>query len=163
MIRVPYFDNAIVEIVEEIDPSDMKAAAALKAFLSLTEEDRLADSRHVYAYYKDFHEAVGGEDWLDEEMGIPQTPADIWAHVTPGDIEVQQGWNGDDNWYVSMEANCSWEVEHGLMMVWRNGTALTKVGGYDGHLTNVNAFADPTLEDVVYSASDPKYTTRLSD
>ncbi|HRP77595.1 MAG TPA: hypothetical protein PL183_00670 [Aquamicrobium sp.] len=50
------------------------------------------------------------------------------------------------------------------MLVWRNGTTLTKVGGYDGHLTNRSAYDDDDdrLIDVVYSASNPEYTTRLA-
>lgn len=163
MLKIPYFDNAEVELVEELEPGDTDAAAVLEAFLSLTPADRLADSRHVYAYYKDYHEAVGGEDWMDEEMGIPERPSDIWTYVTPGSIELYKGRGDDDNWYVIMEANCGWEIEHGLMLVWRNGRTLSKVGEYDGHVTNENAYADEGLKNVVYSASDPKYTTRLDD
>jgi hypothetical protein len=48
------------------------------------------------------------------------------------------------------------------MMVWRSGKVLNKVGGYDGHVTNVHAFDDDSLVDVVYAASNPDYTTRLS-
>ncbi|MFC3799213.1 DUF6985 domain-containing protein [Cohnella sp. GCM10012308] len=163
MLKIPYFDNAEVELVEELDPDAPEEAATLAAFLSLTAADRLADTRHVYAYYRDFYEAVGGEGWIDEEMGVPEAPADIWNYVTPGGIELRKGRNGDDNWYVLMEANCGWEAEHGLMMVWRNGTTLSKVGGYDGHATNVNARANPSLANVVYAASNPKYTTRLGE
>lgn len=161
MFKVPYFDNAEVEVLEEV--SDEGAASALASFLALTRADRISDSHHIFAYYRDYHEAVGGEDWLDEEMGVPETPGDIWKYVTPGgEIDVQKGRKDDDNWYVVMEANCGWEEEHGLMLVWRNGTTLIKVGGYDGHLTNRNAYADDSLIDVVYAASNPEYTTRLS-
>ncbi|UXN72265.1 hypothetical protein N8D56_12770 [Devosia sp. A8/3-2] len=164
MFKAPYFDNTEVKTIEDVDMSERGAAAALAAFRSLSPADRIADSRHVFAYYKDYHEAVGGEDWLDEQMGIPETPADIWKFVRPGsEIDVRKGRNGDDNWYVIMEANCGWEEEHGLMLVWRNGSALTKVGGYDGHVTNVNSYADDSLEDVVYAASNPEYTTRIHE
>lgn len=160
MFKVPYFDNAEMETIEEV--REEGAAAALAAFIALTRENRIADARHVYAYYKDYHQAVGGADWLDEEMGVPETPADIWKYVTPSnEIDVTKGRGGDENWYVVMEANCGWEEEHGLMLVWRNGAILTKVGGYDGHLTNSRAYADDSLSDVVYAASDPLHTTRL--
>lgn len=162
MFKVPYFDNAELTTFEDADTSEAGAAAALAAFLALTPADRISDSRHVFAYYKDYHQAVGGEDWMDEEMGIPETPADIWDYVRPGEINLTKGRRGDDNWYVVMEANCGWEEEHGLMLVWRNGTTLTKVGGYDGHVTNTNAYADDSLADVVYAATDPKFTTRLN-
>jgi hypothetical protein len=45
------------------------------------------------------------------------------------------------------------------MLVWHNGTTLIKVGSYDGHLTNRSAYADDSLIDVVYAASNPEYTT----
>ena len=63
--------------------------------------------------------------------------------------------------YVVVEANCDWEEEHGLMLVWKDGKRLTKVGGYDGHLSNVWAYDDDTLENVVYAASNPKFQTLL--
>jgi hypothetical protein len=37
---------------------------------------------------------------------------------------------------------CDWEEEHGLQIVLRNGVRVNKVDGYDGHLTNSDAFAD---------------------
>jgi len=36
--------------------------------------------------------------------------------------------------YFSIEGNCDWEEEHGLQLVFRDGTEVTKVGQYDGHL-----------------------------
>lgn len=162
MFKVPYFDNAEMGTIEEVN--DEGAAAALAAFVALTLADRLSDSRHVFAYYKDYRQAVGGEDWLDEEMGVPETPVDIWKYVTPStEIDITQGHRSDENWYVVMEANCEWEEEHGIMLVWRNGKTLSKVGGYDGHITNTHAYADDSLIDVVYAATDPSYTTRLSE
>jgi hypothetical protein len=57
---------------------------------------------------------------------------------------------GDKGIYVSVECGCDWEVEHGLQLVFKNGLKVNKLGGYDGHLTNSDAFADESLEDVVY-------------
>jgi hypothetical protein len=37
--------------------------------------------------------------------------------------------------------------------VWRDGKAITKVGRYDGHMTNSDAYADPELVGVVYVRS----------
>lgn len=163
-IRIPYFDNAEVEwqYRDEIESGDAAAVdAVLVSFLALTTADRIADSRHVFAYYQDFREAVGGAEWLDEEMGIPQAAADIWHSVTPGPITISEH---GGRWYVAMEAECRWEEEHGLMLVWRDGATLSKVGGYNGHLTNEGAYDDiGNLKDVVYATSNPKYITRLTD
>ncbi len=162
-IVVPYFDGAEVELDEEPDADAPGSAAALASFLALTKADRLSDTRHVLAFYKDYYEEAGRPEWLDAEIGIPESPTDIWDHVTPGSVAVEKGRRDDGNWYVVMQAECGWDAERGLMMVWRNGTTLTKVGGYNGHLTNVNAYADPDLETVVYKARNREYTTSLSE
>ncbi|TWC76418.1 hypothetical protein FB593_12137 [Rhizobium sp. SJZ105] len=161
-IVVSYFDGAEVELVEGPDPDAPASAAALASFLALTKADRLSDTRHVFAFYKDYYEEAGRPEWLDAEIGIPESPADIWDHVIPGPVSVEKGRRDDENWYVVMQAECGWDAERGLMMVWRNGATLTRVGGYNGHLTNVNAYADPALETVVYKARNPEFTTRLS-
>ncbi|WP_246642822.1 hypothetical protein [Rhizobium laguerreae] len=58
-IVVPYFDDAEVELAQEADRDDAKSIVALNAFLALTSADREADSRHVFACYKDFYAGTG--------------------------------------------------------------------------------------------------------
>ena len=58
--------------------------------------------------------------------------------------------DSEDGIYFSLECNCDWEPEHGLQLILRDGTRITKVGGYDGHLTNADAFGDPAKVGVVY-------------
>ena len=41
-------------------------------------------------------------------------------------------------------------TQHGLQIVFKDGRSVTKVGPYDGHLTNSNAYADASLDGVVY-------------
>ncbi len=154
-IKVPYFDGFEVELADEVSSSD----PTLIEFLNRNATDRLKDSRHVFNYYQDFHDAVGGEDWLDQEMGVVSDPKQIWKHVTPGPVFVEDGRGSDTSRYVVMEAECAWEEEHGLMMVWKDGKVLCKVGGYDGHVTNANAYADDTLDNIVYSAINKTFTT----
>ena len=95
VMKVPYFDDVEVEIDDAgnngVYPlTDAEASITLKAFLSLRAADRLSDSRHVYAYYRDFREWVGGEDWMDEEMGVPDSPEAIWK---PGTSGTMSSWN----------------------------------------------------------------------
>lgn len=163
MVEVPYFDGAEVAFEGQGDPLEPGAVAALAAFMALTPADRIADARHVSAYYRDYHEAVGGEDWMDAQMGVPETPADIWRFVEPHVLVLEKGPRGDGHWYVVVDADCGWEEEHGLMLVWRGGRRLTKVGGYDGHLTNEDASDDEATRDAVYLGSNPKHTTRVDD
>ncbi|QKD00325.1 DUF6985 domain-containing protein [Mesorhizobium loti] len=161
-IKVPYFDDSEIEFSDgDYDPGDARPAAALNAFLALTSDNRLNDSRHVYAYYRDYREAVGGEDWMDAEMGMPEKPWDIWSFVYPSELGIWPGDDGDDNHYVYLEANCDWEEEHGLLLVWRNGAMLTRVSGFDGHPTNEDA--GDGRQEIVYQAVDPRYTTRAGE
>ncbi|MEP3278345.1 MAG: hypothetical protein ABJN26_00185 [Stappiaceae bacterium] len=118
-ISVPYFDGLEVDLELETDSHEVREI--LKRFCELGEENRLQDSRHVYAYYRDYRAAVGGEDWLDEEMGVPEKPEDIWRFVTPGSVHITRGHDPDKALYVEMDAACGWEEEHGLMLVWKNG------------------------------------------
>jgi hypothetical protein len=41
----------------------------------------------------------------------------------------------DGRVYLSVECECSWEIEHGLQLVFRDGRAISRIGPYDGHLT----------------------------
>jgi hypothetical protein len=159
-IACNFFDGVPIDLDRE--PASVAETAALEAFLRLGPADRLAASRHIYAYYLDFHQAIGGEDWLDAAMGIPATPADIWSHVHPRGMFLEDDiHSAAQEVYLVIEAECDWEEEHGLMLCFRNGARLTKCGGYDGHLTNVNAYADARLANVVYAASNPKFQTLL--
>lgn len=125
------------------EPATGDQAAAFSAFRSLTTEDLLELTPHVVAYAQDFGTATGQAASYDPET--------IWAEVTPNEAFVEK-LNGD--WHVCVEADCSWEPEHGLMLVWRHGKELVKVGPFDGQLANTAG------DDVIYDAQNPKFTTR---
>ncbi|WP_313196008.1 DUF6985 domain-containing protein [Shinella zoogloeoides] len=159
---VPYFGGREVELDDDGDPADPRSAAALAVFLALTEADRISDSAHVFAFCSDYCEEAGRPEWLDEIMEVPENPTNIWDHVMSGPVMVRKGRGDDNNWYVVMEAECAWDTEHGLMLVWHQGKTLTKVGGYNGHLTDAGAYRDADLRNVVYKARNPQFTTRLA-
>jgi hypothetical protein len=58
----------------------------------------------------------------------------------------------DKGIYISVECGCEWEQEHGLQIVLKSGLKVNKLGGYDGHFTNSDAFDDEGLEHVIYPA-----------
>lgn len=166
MVWVSYF-SADIELdsptrVEGGGIADVAEQAALSAFLALTSRDRLADSRHLYAYYRDVKQAVASEDGRELEMAVPKTPEAIWTHVTPTQLYLDAGRDGDPHLYIVAECECDWEDEHGLMMVWRDGATLCKVSGFDGHVTNADAYDDDTLADVVYPGIDKTFRTFIS-
>jgi hypothetical protein len=93
-------------------------------------------------------EAWGFED---EESEAIKEPKDIWEHVNLGDEAlVGRRARGDRGVYISLECECDWEEEHGLQIVFKHGLKINKVGPYDGHLTNSDAYGDESLEDVIY-------------
>jgi hypothetical protein len=51
---------------------------------------------------------------------------------------------------MRLECECDWEPEHGLQIVVRHGASVTKVGQFDGHLTNAADYARDDLEGIVY-------------
>ncbi len=37
--------------------------------------------------------------------------------------------------YIQIAAECDWEEEHGLQIIYKNGNQLSRVSEQDGHLT----------------------------
>jgi hypothetical protein len=160
-IAVPYFDGAHIQVDTDGPGDDVPppCRAAWDAFLALTPEHRLADSRHVYAQYQEFHHAVGGEDWLDAAMGVPESAEAIWVHVHPMMVWASADPDGED-WFIEIEADCDWLDGHSLQLVWENGKALSKVGLYDGSPRNWFETPDDDTARIVYHATDPRFMTR---
>jgi hypothetical protein len=149
--RLPLLRNAECQIVvesydEDPRPEEMHAAIAnlLRCPFSVLE----AAQEHVYRYYLDANSNWRPDD--EEFVNIGAQP-DVWHHVQLGaEPMVTRRAYGDKAVYVSIECNCDWEPEHGLQIVLRNGEQVVKVGPFDGHLTNSDAYADNSLENVVY-------------
>lgn len=140
-------------VVEGYDEDNEKEEyeRAIQNFLALSPDALKAAEQHVFAYYKDCFSY-----WQpsDPEYVVIASPSDVWYHVQLGDAPMvtRRGY-GDKGIYVSLECNCDWEPEHGLQIVFKNGERVTKIGPYDGHLTNSDAFADDRLENVVYRSA----------
>ena len=140
-------------------PLPKAGQAAFDRFLALPPSALAPAARHVFAYCKDMMAQLNGQGWPGVPLPNIARPEDVWAFVSPLAIFIQSDWDDDGPWYVGIEANVLWEVEHGLAMIWEGGQRLVKVGGVDGHLTNANSYADPKLQGVVYPAIDPKFRT----
>lgn len=135
------------------DPVQEDFHAAIRNFLTLDHSALAVAASSIYAYYRDVTDdvlAVGGAEWHVEISG----PEDVLAHVQLGNepMVVRDSY-GDQRVYVSVECECAWESEHGLQIVFRDGATVTKVGPYDGHLTNSAAYANDKLDGVVYHRS----------
>ena len=103
----------------------------------------------MFQYYKDCN-----KDWDEgsERFISIESPADVWMHVQLGakPLVTRRGY-GDQGIYISVECECAWEEEHGLQIVFKNGLKINKIGAYDGHYTNSDAYGDDRLEDIIYA------------
>lgn len=130
----------------EKDSNPEEFHVAIANFLSASPEIlRLAEPELVL-YFKDY-----SEFWEVDGYAPIASAGDLWRHVHLGNQPiVTRRAHGDHGIYISLECNCDWEVEHGLEFVFKNGLKVTKLGPYDGHLTNSDAFGKESLENVVY-------------
>jgi len=150
-LPVPMFGGLPCRIVlEGYDEDERKDEfhVAIANFLSGAPAVLREADKPLFRYYKDF------EEWWLEDGKPPIKSADeLWRHVRLGaEPMVTRRPKGDKAIYISVECECDWEEEHGLQLVLKNGLKVNKLGGYDGHLTNPDAFADATLEHEIYPA-----------
>ena len=163
-VPLPYFDNKEVELFFDDEEEVMHFAGAIQNFLALTQIDRATATRHLWAYFKDHTDDVGFEGVEAGLENLPKGSERIWQFVTPITITAVEAWDVGNRdtlrKFVILEANCGWEMEHGLSMSWRDGSELVKVSGYDGHATNGHAYDDLSKDAFVYYASNPEMCTK---
>jgi hypothetical protein len=108
---------------------------------------------HLWAYYDSVASAFTEEQRREYEIPELDRAIDIWQEVTielPPALTIGRPPHTPDPSYLSFEGNVSWEPEHGLQLVFAHGSSVCKVGPYDGHETNANAYDDLELLGVVY-------------
>lgn len=150
-ISVPLFSGATVKIQifpeREGDKDFLKSdqVEALQRFLKLPESRCVEIIPHLWRYYQDIRETVDSDD-------IPAIsgPSTILQHITPRFISTDR--DDDGTVYISIEAECEWEIEHGLQIVLKNGERFVRVSDYSGHLTDGQAYGKKSLDDWM---SDP--------
>lgn len=132
----------------ENDPAKDDFHTAITNFLMADRSVLKRAEPHIFRYYEDCNDGLEPDD--PHFVGI-EPPADVWDHIRfGGEPLVSRRRRGDKGIYVSLECECDWEEEHGLQIVFQNGRRVNKVGPYDGHLTNSDAWADASLEDTIY-------------
>lgn len=149
-VPVRMFGGTLCRIVlEGYDFDDRKEQyhAAIANFLAGTQSVLRAADEPLFRYYRDFEEW-----WRSNGTASTKSTEDLWRHVQLGNQPmVTRNRYGDNEVYVSVQCECDWEPEHGLQLVLKNGLHVTKLGGFDGHLTNADAYGDDRLKDVVYA------------
>jgi len=151
-VAISFFDGQKLTFTfDSLDATDEPdATSAIDAFLALTSQDRKAASQFVFANYRRIAELVSAEDL---GCAIP-TEQDVWSHVTPSEIYISRRHRRDKAIYIQIIAECAWEPEHGLQLVYRRGKELARVSEQDGHLTHTDAYGLPESEDRI--VEDPK-------
>jgi hypothetical protein len=137
-IAIPYFDGLpLAFILDGLEDSDEdETTYAIKSFLSLRPKDRLAASPYLY---KNYLRIAGLVD--EDDLGCRiDSDAEVWSHVRPSEVFVSRRQRRDRAIYVWITAGCDWEPEHGLQIVYRRGTELSRVSDQDGHLTHSDAY-----------------------
>ncbi len=142
-IAVPLFDAKLLPVSlsapglpHAIVPEDADAIdEALDAFFALGPADRAKAAISVLAYAKDTLEAIGAVWPEARAMAAISDPSEIWKHTNIESIEIRKDTrHGNPPIYVMMLCGCDWEEEHGLQLVYRNGSELTRVGPDDGNV-----------------------------
>jgi hypothetical protein len=148
-VEIPFFGGLKLPVtLESLSEADQKEVEeAVDSFLKLGPVDRLAISRHVFANYKIMAGMVGEDD-----LGCKiESEEAVWQHVRPTGVYISRRDRRDRAIYISITANCDWEPEHGLQIVYRMGSELARVSDQDGHLTHTDAYALPEEEDRIVS------------
>ena len=150
-LPVAVLDGQLCRIVVEgydDDPNKEDYHTAIANFLAIDRSVLAASEEHVFQYYKRYSESCGSGD---DDFVFIDSASQVWRHVRLGTKPyVTRRAYGDTGIYISLECGCDWEEEHGLQIVFKNGLKVNKVGPYDGHLTNSDAYADDSLENVIF-------------
>jgi hypothetical protein len=149
-VSVPYFDGRRLAFTfDGLDAADEdEAKSTIAAFLALGTQDRAAAAPYVYTNYRYVASLVDKAD-LACEIASAQS---VWEHVQPSEIFVSRRHRHDRAIYVQITAECAWEPEHGLQIVYRRGCQLARVSEQDGHLTHTDACDLPESEDKIVEA-----------
>lgn len=140
-------------ILEEYEDDARQAdfQQAIANFLAAQPAVLRAADDALSRYYQDMESY-----WPEDEKLHIESAEELWKLVElGGEVIVSRRAHGDQGIYLSLSCECEWEPEHGLQIVFKNGQQVNKLGEYDSHLTNSDAYDDKRFENVIYvSRSD---------
>jgi len=125
-LELPYFDGRPTAV----GPAEFESPnllPALKNFLTLTGENRLAHSRHVFAYHQLMVDECGNPL---TQPPHPEQPEDIWRHGHPSYLSFthldERDTSTPSRVVVEVICDVTWEG-HGVSLFFDNGEKLYKV------------------------------------
>lgn len=149
-VNVPALGNiectfTFPELDQDADVFPDEFETAVRNFLMLPDGWLENCSPYLWEYYRDIIELIGEED-----VDPIDADDDILTKIEL-DTEIEVRWDCDENdVYVSFGGSCDWEIEHGLQISLRDGSVLAKVGDFNGHVSNADAYDREDFKNVVY-------------
>lgn len=123
------FDHNVKVYIEQ--GADVEYAERCVAYLNALDEEVLDTlCRAAIKYCNEFLEDIGGD--IIEFA----TPRDVLSYITPNTICIPNPKNKNEP-VIDLEFNCTWEEEHGMEWIIRDGKAMY-VGPYNG----INPYGD---------------------
>ncbi len=146
-LAIPYFDGLKITVTLDglSDSDEADVSQAIAAFFQLGQEARMAASPYLYLNYKGMLDHVSA----DELVCCIDSEDNVWEHVHPTEIFVSRRHRRDKGIYICICAECDWELEHGLQIIYRDGNNLSRVSDQDGHLTHTDAYDLPENQDKI--------------
>jgi hypothetical protein len=149
LIKVPCLNNSECKFIFERYEKDLNKIEfdqALTNFLNLSPEVFNKINSDLYHYYIDSIKDYGLKNYLKIESSENILN---YVHIR-AEVMICRRVYGDKGIYITLEGECDWEKEHGLQIVFKSGEYINKIGPFDSHLTNSDAYAREEFEDVIY-------------
>lgn len=131
----------IENIDDDENPEEFEEA--ISNFMELKESLKSEIEPYIYKNYLEFKDAVGSE-YCPTNIS---SASGVWQFVYPSYVCVSRRPYGNEEVYVQLLAECEWEPEHGLQVVFHKGKSVNRVSDQDGHLTHSDAYDLPEEQD----------------
>ncbi|MEM7571705.1 MAG: hypothetical protein AAF433_02340 [Bacteroidota bacterium] len=160
-VSIPFFDHQ--ELPLRIDHSDYSGDwlldeidLALLNFLRIGTDSqlKLEAAKKAFENWKNFNDDVGYLDGIASYRSVKNrpewmerslqnclwlekltSPEKVWAYIQPTEIIVTKDrYEKKEGVFIQILCECTWEEEHGLQIVLKNGNELIRVSDQDGHL-----------------------------
>lgn len=134
-LAVGYFDGLVLPVaLQYVSSADRTAIdEALANFLRLDGRDKAMAATAVLANCQNFLGMIDLSSEAGHAMAALTNPDDIWTYVDCQSLSiVRDDGDGEPSLYVVLVCECEWEPEHGLQIIYRNGSQLCRVSEQDG-------------------------------
>lgn len=131
-------------VTQSIENGIKTAEIAFTNFLIHTNTQRMKTSKYILKNCEDFFDGIyapgykENPNYIDEEdkwFSDVKKPEQIWQHVSKYSINILKE-DGNDAVFVVVTAECAWDTEHGLQIVFENGKKLVRISQQGGQYSS---------------------------